>query len=229
MKTKQSAFFRNVYMHKTWNTVSFNYKDHIHIWNQVKNGQDTKYHEAVLWKKMWSVLQDCNLHYWDCYFRKYEKGSAEFQEPFLLSNMMQLWEKTSKRRPRIRIGKSNHQVCEVCILPWAFLMSMRKTRPSFILYFHPSISLWETRGTGGWLVWDRSILDHPRLLHDHFICFSFLPFRCYLSIFPFRWSPFRNLEHPNFKSHLSFFSPLLNSKFCWKNLREKQSGEEKNI
>jgi len=42
-------------------------------------------------------------------FGKYENGSTEFQGPCLLSSVVELWEKTSKRRPRIRIGKSNHR------------------------------------------------------------------------------------------------------------------------
>ena len=92
--------------HKTWTAVPFNHKGYRHIWSQVTMDRAQNATGPSCGRKRGR----CSQSTWPGLpFGKYENGSTEFQGPCLLSSVVGLWEKTSKRRPRIRIGKSNHQ------------------------------------------------------------------------------------------------------------------------
>lgn len=68
----------------------------------------------------------------------------------------------------------------------------------------------------------------PFLICSHFFSLPSL-WDAAWNIFPFQYSPFRNLEHSPLKSYLQFFSSSLSSKFHKKTRREEQMADDKNI
>lgn len=123
-------------------------------------------------------------------------------------------EKTANRRQKMEIKNQTLRLAKHAPFQRPF-WRLRETLDPLLLIFPSSRPSLGAKGRVGCaVIRDLRFLPLPVcLLHEHsyllhnliFISLSlflFPPLRCYVNIFPFQYSPFRNLEHSTFKSHL---------------------------
>lgn len=108
---RASACSTNVYTHKTLDTVSFSHKEC--LWSQVKISARYKGTVSQTVPQGRATGRKCGLcvetQPWkslELPWRRHERARASFHKLSVLSNAMKLQEKTSNRRQKIRIEKS---------------------------------------------------------------------------------------------------------------------------